>query len=72
MYNIIHHDLDVIQHPKCKLRFINLLKGEIIYFSVKIPKNNIIKIVDAFQKVGNIIVEINPENITTSTGQLLT
>lgn len=71
MYNIIHHNLDETQHPKCKLRFINLLKGEIIYFSVTIPKNNVIKIVDTFQKVGNIIIEINPENITTSTGQLI-
>jgi len=61
MYNIIHHNLDIVKEPTCKLRFINLLKGEIIHYSVKIDATKIADIINIFQTIGNLATKVTPD-----------
>ena len=63
IYNIIHHNLDVAKESTCKLRFINLLKGEIIHYSVKIDANKIADIINIFQTIGNLTAKTVHEPI---------
>jgi hypothetical protein len=64
MYNIIHHNLDVAKEPYCTLRFINLLKGEIVHYSVKIDTNKIADIIGIFRTIGNLVIGTNTPDLT--------
>jgi hypothetical protein len=59
MYNIIHHGLDVVQYPCCDVKFINLLKGEILEYKFRLSRKKIGQIIEIFQKTGDVLTDYN-------------
>ena len=72
MYNIIHHDLNVETTPCCTVKFLNLLKGEIRHYKIKLSKNKINEIIETFQKSGNVLNEMDEKKeVDTKTASLV-
>jgi hypothetical protein len=52
IYNIM--DNEILNEVKYTIRFINLLRGEIIHYSIKLNRDNINEIINILNKVGEI------------------
>lgn len=61
IYNIMYHELNVKRYPVCKVRFINLLCGEITHYNIRLSKKKVNEIITIFQKTGNIFNEMQED-----------
>ena len=59
VYNILCDDIESQDYVRYRIRFINLLKGEIIHYYIKLTQESAKKIIDTFTELG----ELNKKKI---------